>query len=307
MVEAITSPTGTTSTDPAAAGGAPGGAAVPGGAAAGAPAVWTDSITDPAMKDWSINKGYNKFSQAEAAPIIAQQYHSLEKLFGAEKAGKTVEVPDWEKADEATLNAYFERVGRPKDMKEYDLALPKPESGIKTDPEFETWARTNFHKAGLSGRQANAVGKAWNEFAAAQTAKAVAEMQNTFANEDKTLKTEWGAAYDNKLAVAGAAAKSLGIAPEVIDTLQRVAGYGATMKMFANLAEKIGEDKFVGADGANGANGKMTPAEAQAELTKLQADKDWLAAWMDKSNPKHKEAVERKTFLTSMMSAGMAA
>lgn len=295
MTEAVT--TAAAGAEGGAAGGAAGG-----GAATGATTTWTDSITDTGLRDWAVNKGYNKLAAADAPVEVARQYHHLEKLFGADRAGKTVEIPDFEKADDAAKAAFFDRVGRPKESKEYDLSLPK--EGV-IDKEFEGWARENFHKAGITSKQASVLGKAWSDFAVAQNAKQGVADQQRYADEDKALKTEWGAKYDDNIKVASAAAKSFGVDPKAIDALQKVAGYGAAMKMFASIAEKIGEAQFISGEGA-GTGGTMTPAEATAAIKAHQADKDWMASFLDKRHAKHADAIARMAFLSTMQVGGTA-
>lgn len=295
-VEAVTSPTGATDPAPNTA---TGGASTGGGAPAGAeptPAAqpWFEKFGDPSLTEFAVNKGYNKGTLDEVAPNMLRSYQNLEKLVGAEKAGKTVIVPDFEKGDETEMNAFYERIGRPKEGKDYDLALPQ--AGV--NPLIEKFARENFHKAGLTGKQATVIGKAWDDLMVQMRTEETNADLTTAANEDKALKQEWGSAYDNKISLASAAAKSLGVPAEAIEALQKTAGYAVAMKTFANIASQIGEDKFISGEQAGGGS-KMTPAEATAELKKLGGDKDWMAAWLDKSHPKHKEAMERKAQLTA--------
>lgn len=297
--------------DPATAstGAAVGGATAGAAAAAGAgnvaqptaPVAWTDSIQDADLREWAVNKGYNKQDPTAAAPIIAQQYRSLEKLVGAEKAGRTLEIPDFN--DQKAADAFYDRIGRPKDVNDYKIALPDEKSGVPVNKEFETWARQNFHKIGLNAKQAEALSGAWNEMAIQANIAEAAAQKLRFEGEDKALKTKWGATYDDKISKASAAAKGLGIPGELIDALQKVGGYGLAMETFANLAEKVGEDKFVSGEGGN-VDGKMTPAEAKTALNAFKADKEQMAAWMDKAHPKHKDAVARVAFLSEMMVAG---
>lgn len=265
-----------------------------------APVAWTDSIQDAELKEWSVNKGYNKFELPLAAATIAQQYRSLEKLVGAEKAGRTVEIPDFANPDAA--GAFFDRIGRPTDPTKYDLALPGADSGKNVDPGFVSWAQQNFHKAGLNGAQATTIGKAFMEYSDAAAAAKLAADKTRHEGEDKALKTKWGAAYDNKMALASAAAKQFGVPGEALVALQQAAGYGAAIEAFANIASKIGEDQFVTGESDTG-GGKMTPEEAKAALAAHKADKDWMAAWMDKKHPKHKETLARAAYLAEMQVA----
>jgi len=283
----------------AAAGASSAGTGDTGGATNTAPQTWLDKIEDTGLRDFAINKGYNKGSLEEVAPNILRSYQHMEKLIGAEKAGNTVILPDFEKEDaKEAIDSFYNRIGRPKEGAEYDLALPK--TGV--DADFEKWARDNFHGAGLTARQATALGKAWTEFSTTKIAAMQVADQQRYAEEDKALKQEWGAAYADKLSQASATAKALGIKPEAIDALQKVAGYSDVMKHFATLAEKLGEHNFVSGEGDR--TGALTPGEAKAELQKLQYDKDWMTAWLDRSNPKHKEAMDRKARLDAAIVAG---
>lgn len=300
--------------DAATDGGSGGGAPAAGGqpAAGGAPAagsnpVWTESVLqDPDLREFAINKGYHKEDLNAAAPKILSQYRNLEKLFGADKAGRTVELPNFEAEDDqavAARNAFYEKLGRPKEGKDYDLAIPQ---GAKAAEFMDKWSRETFHKLGITSRQATELSKSYQALEAAQAAEAAQADIQRFAEEDKALKTEWGAAYADKMAKASAAARGLGIKGEVIDALQSKAGYSDVMKMFAHISEKIGEDAFISGDKTNTGN-KLTPDEANAELNRLSRDKEFMASWMDKSHPNHAAAVARKSFLTSQLAASQVA
>lgn len=265
-------------------------------AAAAKEGPWTDTIGDADLRGWSVNKGYDKFDVATAAQTIAQQYRSLEKLVGAEKAGRTVEIPDW--ADSAQVDAFAARIGRPSPDK-YDLGIPE---GAQTDKGFETWARENFHKMGLAPAQAKGLAESYQAFTKAQMeAQQQAQIQQGMEAE-KALKVKWGAAYDDKLAKASSAAKSLGISTEALDALQKAAGFDAVMEAFSSISEKIGEDKFIQGDTA--ATGAMTPEQAKEEMGRLRLNKEWMAAFLSREHPQHKAAVDRMTFLSNMMVAG---
>ena len=49
---------------------------------------------------------------------------------------------------------------------------------------------------------------------------------------------------------------------------------------------------------------KKIEAEAKQALNAHKADKDWMAAWMDKGHPKHKETIARVAQLSEYMVAG---
>lgn len=262
--------------------------------AAAAGASWYEKLGDQSINDLVVTKGWNK-DLSEAGPNILKSYAHLEKLIGAEKAGRTVEIPDFDKADEATLKAFNTRMGVPEDASKYDLKLP---AGGASDTEFSNAMAGVMHKAGVPARQASALAQAYQEFETSRNAANTIAEQQRYEGEDKALKTEWGAAYDNKMSLAKSAAQTLGVKAEQLDALQKVAGYGQVMKMFADIAGKVGEDNFVTGERPN-TNGKMTPAEASVAMKTLMNDKDARAALMDKYHPKHAEVKARKAQLAS--------
>jgi hypothetical protein len=260
--------------------------------------TWVDTLQDASLKEFAINKGYHKTDLNDAVPNVLRSYQNMEKLLGAEKAGRTIEIPDFDNPDAAeSRNAFYNRLGRPLEPKGYDLGLP--ETGV--DPSFEAWARETFHGTGLTGQQANAIGKAWSSFVEARTHEEQMATQQRYAEEDRGLRQEWGAAYNDKLSRASAAAKAFGISGEAIDALQSVAGYGEVMRHFAAIAEAMGEHSFVSGESSGEV---MTPHDAKQELNRLVGDAEWMKAWTDKNHPKHKDAVARHGFLASLLVAG---
>ena len=269
-------------------------------APAAQPPHWIESISDTALKDFAINKGYHRTDTTEALPTILRQYQSLEKLVGAEKAGRTVELPDFDNPEAASKrDAFYERLGRPAKATDYDLGFTA-EEGV--DAEFDKWARETFHGNGLTAKQANALGKAWVDFATAQTQQDALVTSQRAAQEDAALRQQWGAAYDNRVAKAASAAKAFGVSPEAIDAMQSVMGYGQVMQHFNAIAEAMGEHEFVG----NADNNALTPYDAQEELNRFYNDPEMRTAWVTKNHPRHQEAVERHHYLQTQKHAGKA-
>ena len=259
---------------------------------------WSAKITDPGIRDFATNKGYTKLALEDAMPQVLQSYGNLEKLMGADRAGRTVELPNWDATDEAAgkaRDAFWDRVGRPKEAKDY---VPNISKGGVKDPDFANAMAGMMHKAGVPLQMATTLTAGYQEYAASRDAAENIAKQQGYENEKTGLKTEWGAKYDDNMKLASNAAKSLGVKPEVLDTLQKSAGYADVMRMFQGIAVKMGEATFV--DGERGSsNGTMSPAEAKAEMTKFINDKDNRAILMDKHHPKHKELMARKSQLAA--------
>lgn len=222
---------------------------------------WTASFNDD-------NKGYVQNKGFKDPSSLLDSYRNLEKLVGV-PADRVLKLP--EKDDAPEWAGIFERLGTPKDPKEYKIDLPK-EGG---DPVLAANAREMFKAAGLTTKQASTLVEKWN---AAQTAGKAAQVEqyNTQVNQDMTaLKKEWGAAYDQEIGLAKLAANGLGFDQTKISQLEQVMGFAGVMKMFSGLGSKMGEDSFVRPAGGNGF-GAMTPAQAKDRINALRADTDWV-------------------------------
>jgi hypothetical protein len=75
-------------------------------------------------------------------------------------------------------------------------------------------------------------------------------------------------------------------------------GAPRVLKLFHNIATKIGEQALPAAGGA--APMAMTPGQARAERLRLEADKDWLKTFTDARDPQHAGAVARRTQLIEL-------
>lgn len=239
------------------------------------------------------SKGWAK--DTPPADAVFRSYHNLQKTFGADKAGNTVVLPG-EKADEATLNTFYNRLGRPEKSDGYTA---KEIAGLNADQSKDFLEAA--HKAGFTDKQVAAI-KEWND---GQATKVNAELETNvkveFAKQEATLKQEWGAKFDDNVAAAKIAAAKLGLTSDQVTAMQIALGYDGVMKMIAQIGTGLGEGKFeTGDKGRAGGehNNIMTPEQAKAELNKLGSDKDFMKAWQDKAHPRHQEMVDRKSQLS---------
>jgi len=226
---------------------------------------WIDAIADADTKGWVQTKGFK-----EPADVVTS-YRNLEKLMGADRAGRTVVLPTkWD--DPKEVEPFFEKLGRPKVPDGYKL----PEGA---DKEFGKWAQTTFHKAGLSDRQAELVMNEWGGLVEGKT-KATAEAKAAAIAADKeALGKEWGAAHDAKIATAKQAVTAFGFDEATITKLEDALGFAGVMKFMAGLGEKVGEARAVNGDGSS-PGGPMTPASAQAQIRELKADPEFVRKYI---------------------------
>lgn len=240
------------------------------------------------------SKGWDKETTPPADQIF-RSYHNLQKLFGADKAGNTVMLPG-ENADEATVNQFYNRLGRPENMDGY---AAKEFAGLDEN-QFKS-LRETAHKVGITDKQFDALTK-WNQELGAQIQS---DLENNVkmqqAEEEANLKKEWGAAYDKNLQLAKEATAKLGLTQDQVNAMQIGLGFDGVLKLMMQLGAGVGEGKFVTGDNgrSSGADNVMTPEQAKTELTRLTTDKDFQEAWMNKAHPRHDEMVRKKSQLSA--------
>lgn len=211
--------------------------------------------------------------QWKAPGDLVNSYRNLEKLTGV-PAERLVKLPGADGKPEEWDSVYT-RLGRPEKPEGYNIQVAKG-----GDEKFAGALRTGFHTLGLSGKQGEGVTKIITDYVTA-----VGKEQNDAfiakgAEGAEKLKTEWGAEHDARLALAKQAAKVFGYDDATVDALQRVKGYDGVMKHLHDLGKRLGEADFVGSDAPRPGAGKMTAQEAQAEITRLRADKSWVSKWI---------------------------
>jgi len=249
---------------------------------------WMSGIEDEGLRGWVESKGFNNGSVEN----VLKSYHNLEKVMGADKAGRTVVLPGPD-ADEAALNEFYTKLGRP-EKPEYDLPVPDGDDGRMAE-----WAKPVFHEVGLTEKQAIALSEKWNEYVGGMQTQS-AEAERARGDEaERELRREWGATYDQKITQIDKAAEKLGMSTEQLSGLRSSMGPAAAMKFVANLADQIGEASFDN-DGEPENGNLMSPSRAQEELAKLNMDKDFMEAWLNRTHPSHQWAIERKQNLSKM-------
>lgn len=248
--------------------------------------------------DWlkgadEVTLGYVQ-NKAWRDPVDAvKAYRELEKFRGV-PAERLIEVPTTE--DEAAWNAAYDKMGRPKDIKEYEFKAPE---GQTVDEGLASWARENFHKLGLNKSQGTKLMSSFNELLTAKRGEMETAMAATRTTEATALKTEWGNAHEANIAAARKAAVGLGLTEQMINGLEQTMGFAKTMKFFNMLGSKMGEDAFVGGDTKVDTN-VMTPGMAKAKIESNKADGEWRKSYLDKNHPKHASAKKEMAYLMSM-------
>ena len=168
-----------------AGGSAAGGAgAAGGGSGGGSDAGWLSQIADADLRGFAESKGFEK------PEVALEAYRNLEKVMGVPKE-RLLKLP--EKADDPGWAEVYERLGRPKEAGHYSV----PEA-LADDPVVGKM-REAAHKANLTAAQWDAMQGVLQETAAAVTQERTAGWEAKAAGELESLRSEWGAAYEEKV------------------------------------------------------------------------------------------------------------
>lgn len=224
---------------------------------------------DEATTGYLQNKGWKSPTE------LLSSYQNLEKLFGADKAGNTVVLPK-ENSTPEELSNFYNKLGRPSDASGYKI--PVPEKG--GDPEFAKVAAGKFHELGLSKAQGEKLAEWYNGMAATSISARETQTTQTFQSDEASLRTAWGAAYDQNKVSAQNAVAALGLDSATIDKLQGSLGHKGTMELLAKIGAKSTEGSFVTGETSNSFGNVQTPAQAKDNIRSLMNDKDFSAKYI---------------------------
>ncbi len=261
----------------AGTGGATGtGAAGQAGNGAAGQATSTGAGTPPATPDWTSGlnddmKGYVANKQWKGANDVVDSYRNFEKAMGVPKE-RLLHLP--ESMESAEAQAVWERLGKPKDAKGYNLKVPEKGG----DPKLAEWAADVFHKGNLTASQGQAVMNAWNERQAAVATQTAENQKIALTQAMDSLKTEWGAAYENKMNLAKSGMLALKLDPATVDVLASLQGADKLFKTLSEIGAGVGESTFI--TGKPGAGGAVTPEQARAELADLKRDQGFVQKYL---------------------------
>lgn len=245
--------TGIPDSPPPAASAAPAAADTP--PAAPAPAA------APAGFDWAAALGSR---HADFAPVLTakqwdgpaavlEAYTNLESLTGArvtDPTGYTLTLPDG-----------------------LDRTAVWPEA---LDADF----RRTAVEAGLTDRQAQGI----HGWYMARLKAGMEEQARANAAVEQTLRQEYGAEYDTRIAQARRAAERFGADP-FLDVLEQRTGGAELVRFFANIGAAFAEDTLAGSGAA--------PSAPQEDIDRLTADEAFQKALWDRGHPGHHDARQR--------------
>jgi len=237
------------------------------------------------------NAGFDEDTQAyvgvkgwQSPADLLTSYRNLEKFAGGSKA--LVELPG-EDADPQKINEFYAKLGRPDSPDKYDLKMP-----ADADPKVTDFYKNLAHKHGLSAKQAAGLYGEWNEFVTGLGHQSEAEMVAASEREVADVKKEWGQAFEQNLDAGRRAAAALGYDQAKLDAMEAKLGTAETLRLFATLGSKMGEDSFAGGE-REGSSFALSPATAKQQIADLKMDNQFMAKYLNGD----KDAIAKMTRL----------
>lgn len=269
----------------------PGSGVQPGNPAPSAPAS-PAAPAAPATPPWYQMEGMAPEQATQLGEVVKAKgwkhpaeallsYTNLEKLMGADKAGRTILAPK-DAEDAEGWNAIYDRLGRPKDPTGYKLPVPEGDDGALAKAMAPV-----LHKHGLTARQAEGLAGDWNTMMADMATAANEAYAAQTEAEYKALQSEWGAATKQNEELARRAVakfgKDVGLNEDKMNALEKAIGTAPMLKMFHAIGASFAEGSFI--DGKGGGDGAMTPAQAQAKINAKFGDTDFMGRYTN-ADPK---------------------
>ena len=205
-------------------------------------------------------------------------YQNLEKLFGADKAGRTILAP---KSDDDAdgWNALYSRLGRPESPDKYELPVPEGDDG-----SFAQAVAPVLHELGLTSKQAKGLAEWWNETSGARIEQEREAFVQKSEQDFAALRREWGAAADQNVDLAKRAlvrfGQDAGIDADGLERLEQAIGTGPMLKLFHSIGSSFAVGSFVSSDDSS--SGALTPEQAKNKINAMFADQEFMARYMNR-------------------------
>jgi len=247
---------------------------------------WASGIESAEARDYVTRVGFKSLDDALLHGSAA------EKRLGI-PADRLVKFPEASiSEDPAAYADIMKRLGLPEDAKGYGL---KPVDGVFDFAEGEAdRVAATFHELGIRPDQAQGIlEKLYAPMMKASAEERAATSAAAAETADAALRQEWGAAYDDHLALAEAAELSM---PEEFSSWLQESGMNNDPRMIQLLA-RLGEatsepGSLPGARDGAGPGSRRTPAQMDAALAEFE-DKN-ADALNNRGHGRHKWAVDER-------------
>lgn len=233
------------------------------------PEAWHVGVPDEIKGFWQ-NKGLPLDDPKAFGTKLTELYRSAEKFIGV-PPDQVVKIPKADAPPE-DIRAYYERLGAPKEAKDYDL------SPIK-DAAIADSLRATLHNRGVPKDAAIEIAKSVATALDSKVSQQTTEVSTKIAEQKAKLQENWGPNFEYNKLKAMDGARRLGMTPETVAAMENMIGYDGVMEALRKIGVGTSEATFI--ERGLGTNGQVTTREgAVARKQELMADKAWASRYL---------------------------
>src|SRR3990167_4769991 len=226
--------------------------------------AWYDSFTKPELKSYIQKKGF------ENAETLADSYLNLEKLAGGDRKN-LIKLPD--DLGSAEMSPLWERLGKPKEAKEYTFNMPEELKPYIPESHLEKAKELSF-KHNIPRRQIEGFMKDFLELRKGEIKAELEGLQAKQGEDSKALEKSWGRAHKENLNIVSNTAKRLGLSDQDWQGLQSTLGVKRAHDLMYEIGKGSKESNFVN-NGKGASNQTVTADDAKVEIKQLIQDSDF--------------------------------
>lgn len=257
---------------------------------------WFEGIADAETIGHWQNRGWHEKTAQEVAIEATKAHREAERLIGA-PANQMLKLPS-SLNDDVAMAPVWQRLGAPKDAKDYDFSSVKYKDGTPLKEDFVNFLRETSAKNFLTKDAATRVAQSLVAREENANTSQAADMTEALTKEHTALNANWGQNAAAYKVVARLGAEKLGFGPNEVDALEKVVGYAKIMEGLRKVGSLAGEDKFLGGPGGNGNPTMMTREQAVARKSELMSDTAWAGRYLAGGSPEVREMTALQTIIT---------
>lgn len=259
-------------------------------------APWHQGKLDAEMIGHAQNAGWKVDDPAELAAAAVKAHHEARKFIGVPE-NQLLRLPK-DATDEAGWKNVWNRLGVPKEAKDYDLSSVKFADGTALDDAFAEKIRQTAFSRNITKDAATAFAQEVVNFM--QDADRAEQTERTAAWErtKAALETDWGPNFARNSAIAAQGAEAFGLNQADIDALREHPSYPKLINSFLKVGLMNKEPGFVDGGARPGGTGIASKEQAAARHSEMLRDTEFmkrLTAGDPKANRELEDVLRWKT------------
>lgn len=239
------------------------------------------------------------FDKFKGVDDLAKSYKNLEKMVGADK-NSVFKIPE-----DGDLSEVYNRLGRPESPDSYKSeALSDEKFSELIDGEKIEALKKVAHESGVTNEAFDKILGFYKDDVLSQIESSEKEFQQTMEQNADQIKKDLGEAYEERLGQIHQLQDKYGDDDlgQLVESNPHVFQSPAFVRFMAQIAPQFNEDGAT-KTADSGSSGRMTPAEAEMAIAKLEGRDDFMKIMRDKSNPQRKSLMQEREKLYRIKNA----